>query len=52
MELCTGMEIMSGKMAANTRAIINSIRSMVKGHILTRTVASTEENGKKACSME
>ena len=45
------MEIMFGKMAANTKAIINIIKSTAKEHIHTQTEVSIEDNGKKACSM-
>ena len=51
MESCTDMEIMYGKMAANTKAIINITRSTAKERTHILTEASTEDNGKKACSM-
>ena len=51
MESCTDMEIMYGKMAANTKAIINITRSTAKERTHILTEASTEDNGRKACSM-
>ena len=50
MEWCTDLEIMSGKMAANTRVTTNIIRSTAKERTHTRTEASTEGSGKKACN--
>ena len=51
MESCTDMEIMYGKMAANTKAIINITRSTAKERTHILTEASIVDNGKKACSM-
>ena len=46
------MEITCGKMAANMKVIIDSIRNTAKGLILTQTEVNTKESGRKECSME
>ena len=49
---CMDMGIMFGKMAASMRGITDLIRSMEKEPTLTLMVASTVENGKRACNTE